>query len=131
MYNGSISALNEYLSTADRSQPIGYYSMKKEANPADHALDVFCGPLGAGSDWVELFKQSYMCRKIGDTVNGCSCSSCEAGEISVDPTPQSFASELFLVLQRQALAHWRTTSYTALRYDFVPYYSLYSSIQCF
>lgn len=47
VYNGSISKLNGYLSSAGDS-----YSIQKEANPADHALDVFCGPLGVGADWV-------------------------------------------------------------------------------
>lgn len=111
VFNGPITSLNDYLSTAGDN-----YAVKKEVNIADHALDVFCGPLGVGMDWVELYKKSSMCKRIGDTVQSCSCPSCETGEISVDATPQSFSSELFLVWQRQIIAHWRTTTYMALRF---------------
>lgn len=111
VYNGSISSLNKYLSAAGEN-----YAINKEMNPADHALDVFCGPLGVSTDWVDLYNSSSMCKKTLDTIENCSCPSCEVGEISVDLSPQSFSSELFLVLQRQVTAHWRTTTYMALRF---------------
>lgn len=113
VYNGPISSLSNYLSSADSSYAIG-----TEVNPADHALDVFCGPLGAGTDWLALYNKSEMCKTVMDTVQN---PSSEAGEITVDSTPQSFSSELWLVLQRQVVAHWRTTTYMALRYDNMNY----------
>jgi len=107
VYNGPIASLNDYLFTADNK-----YAITKDVNPADHALVVFCGPLGVGTDWVELYNESSMCKKIKETVQSPS----ETGEISIDLTPQSFASELYLVLQRQVISHWRTTTYMALRF---------------
>ncbi|KAL7550698.1 hypothetical protein ACHAWF_013918 [Thalassiosira exigua] len=107
VYNGSIASLNNYISSVDNRYEIG-----KEVNPADHALDVFCGPLGVGTDWVELYNKSDMCKRVAEIIQNPS----EAGEISLDSTPQSFASQVYLVLQRQIVAHWRTTTYMALRF---------------
>lgn len=111
VYNGSVASLNGYLASAGES-----YAIQTEANPADHALDIFCGPLGVGVDWVQRYRSSTMCENALSTVNNCLCSSCEAGEIKVDPTPKQFSYEFYLVLQRQMLAHWRTTTYMALRF---------------
>lgn len=107
VYNGSIANLNGYLSSAGDS-----YAIQKEANPADHALDIFCGPLGVGEDWVQKYKSSSMCKNALESVNNTSSSS----EIKVELTPKKFSYELYLVLQRQMVAHWRTTSYMALRF---------------
>lgn len=107
VYNGPISSLDTYLKSTDEK-----YATGKESNPADHALDVFCGPLGSGTDWVQLYTKSSMCKTIMNTIDNPS----EAGAISIDQTPQAFSTELYLVLQRQIIAHWRTTSYMALRF---------------
>ena len=107
VYNGSVASLNDYLSAAGDS-----YATPKEANPADHTLDVFCGPVGAGTNWVRRYQKSEMVKKISDAINRPS----SVGEISIDSASQSFASELFLVLQRQVVAHWRTNTYMALRF---------------
>ena len=109
VYNGSIKSLNEYLSSAGDE-----FAIQKESNPADHALDIFCGPLGAGADWVKKYKESDDCKTAMEIVQNQEPS--EAGAIRVDSTPQGFFSELYLVLQRQMVAHWRTTTYMALRF---------------
>ena len=98
VYNGAIASLNDYLTAAGDS-----YAIPKDANPADHIFDVFCGPVGLGTDWVRRYKSSDMAKKIPNDIN-----KPPSGEISVDSAPQSFACELFLVLQRQIVAHWRT-----------------------
>jgi len=98
VYNGSIADLNDYLTAAGDS-----YSIPEESNPADHTLDVFCGSKGVGVDWVQRYRSSDMMKKIATDINRQS-----SGEISVDSKPQSFASELYLLLQRQVVSHWRT-----------------------
>ena len=107
VYNGPIAELDPYISSADKS-----YAIPSESNPADHALDIFCGPLGIATDWVDHYKQSRMCQRIANTVDNPNVE----GNISVDSTSMPFTSELFLVLQRQVVAHWRTTTYMALRF---------------
>ncbi|KAL7497070.1 hypothetical protein ACHAWT_008446 [Skeletonema menzelii] len=109
VYNGSIKNLNEYLSSAGDG-----FAIQKESNPADHALDIFCGPLGAGADLVKKYKESNDCKTAMEIVQNQQPS--EDGVIRVDSTPQGFFSELYLVLQRQIVAHWRTTTYMALRF---------------
>lgn len=107
VYNGSISGLNQYMQTA----PNGHlYEIPDGANPADHVLEVFCGPLGEGHDWGEFYKKSDMAKTCLETFDSCS-----GDEILVDTEPQSFMSELYIVFQRQLLAHWRTPTYMAVR----------------
>lgn len=113
VYNGMIDQLNAYMQTAPNGSE---YAMPDETNPADHVLDVFCGPLGEKQNWGRFYERSDMAKAALASFDSCSCACCEAGEIKVDMNPQSFVSELYLVFQRQALAQWRTPTYMAVRF---------------
>lgn len=113
VYNGPVPDLNSYVVNSSNKDGL---ALPDGANPADHALEVFCGPVGEGVDWDRLYKKSLMASEAATTFESCSCDSCEAGSISVDAEPPSLGSELWNVLQRQLLSHWRTPTYMAVRF---------------
>jgi energy-coupling factor transporter ATP-binding protein EcfA2 len=113
VYNGRITNLDQYMQSAPNGEE---YAIPDEVNPADHILEVFCGPLGEKQDWASLFKKSDMANAASKSFDSCGCSYCQGGEICVDSQPQSFMSELYIVSQRQLLAHWRTPTYMAIRF---------------
>lgn len=113
VYNGAINGLDSYMGSAPNGDK---YALPDKKNPADHVLDVFCGPLGEDLDWGELYNSSEMAKKVMSTFEKCSCSSCEKGAITTDTSQQGWLTELYIVLQRQLVVHWRTPSYMAIRF---------------
>ena len=113
VYNGKIANLDGYMQSAPNGDE---YAMPTEVNPADHILEVFCGPLGEKQDWADLYNKSEMTTAALRSFDSCNCSYCQGGEIPVDTQPQGFTSELYIVCQRQLLAHWRTPTYMAVRF---------------
>lgn len=113
VYNGPISGIGNHIQTAPDGER---FIMPSNINPADHVLDVFCGPGGEGVDWASLYEMSDMAIRSKKSFNACPCDSCQSGEIDVDTTPQSFLSELYIEVQRELLVFWRTPSYMATRF---------------
>ena len=113
VYNGKVANLDQYMQSAPNGEE---YAMPDEVNPADHILEVFCGPFGEKQDWADLFRKSDMATAASKSFDSCGCSYCQGGEICVDSHSQSFMSELYIVFQRQMLAHWRTPTYMAIRF---------------
>lgn len=113
VYNGAISSLDQYMQSAPDGEK---YAMPKDTNPADHILDVFCGPLGGSVDWPALYEKSDMAVAAKHSFTSCTCDPCKSGEIAVDTSHKSFLSELYVEVQRQLLVNWRTPSYTATRF---------------
>jgi len=112
VYNGAISGLDSYMQSAPSGSD---YLMPNDSNPADHVLEIFCGPRGEKQDWELFYEDSCMSKAALSAFSSCPCECCANGEISVDQTPQTFSSELYIVTQRQILAHWRTPTYMAVR----------------
>ena len=110
VYNGAISNLDSYLRSTS-----SFYALPADLNPADHVLEVFCGPLGAKEDWGRLYRMSGMDTDTLADHTSCSCDSCSSGKIAVDLSPRSMKAELWSVFQRQILVNWRTPSYMAVR----------------
>lgn len=113
VYNGRIDLLDNYMQDAPNGDQ---YAMPRDTNPADHVLDVFCGPRGEHVDWSTLYEASEMAAAAEKSFTSCSCDSCQSGAISVDTAPQSFWSELYIEVQRQLLVIWRTPTYMAVRF---------------
>eukprot|EP00565_Helicotheca_tamesis_P005194 CAMPEP_0185727222 /NCGR_PEP_ID=MMETSP1171-20130828/2966_1 /TAXON_ID=374046 /ORGANISM="Helicotheca tamensis, Strain CCMP826" /LENGTH=1454 /DNA_ID=CAMNT_0028395737 /DNA_START=41 /DNA_END=4405 /DNA_ORIENTATION=- len=108
-YNGPIASMSDYMVSASGNDG---YAMPEGANPADHALDVFCGPGGEKDDWAKLYKSSDMAR---DMVAINASNESEHGEITVEGTERSSTYELYQVVYRQIVAHWRTPEYMSIR----------------
>ena len=125
VYNGDISGISRYMTSVSGNDA---YELKRGTNPADHALDVFCGPGGEGVDWGMLYKQSAMASGINTIADACSCEHCLSGGIDADIEKCSTLSELWSVLDRQMLAHWRTPTYMAVRFWWTLYASLFTSL---
>jgi ABC-type multidrug transport system ATPase subunit len=113
VYNGSIDSIDDYIESVPGGDE---YAMPSEANPADHVLDVLCGTRGRQQDWGEHYSHSTMASDTLSRHLSCSCDSCMTGAIQVDTSRQSFASELYLEVQRQLLVNWRTPAYMAVRF---------------
>eukprot|EP00978_Attheya_sp_CCMP212_P023184 scaffold70400_cov54-Attheya_sp.AAC.2 len=113
VYNGKIANLDTYMQSASGGDA---YTMQTDINPADHILDVFCGPLGEDEDWGQLYLNSDMAQEALLSYTSCSCDPCSSGGSSVDTKPNDFGSELWNLVQRQILAHWRTPTYMAVRF---------------
>jgi len=110
VYNGPIPKISNYMTSVSGNDA---FALKDGTNPADHALDIFCGPGGESEDWGKLYKQSSMASQVRETVNNCSS---ESGGVEVKAESRSTFSELRSVLQRQVLGHWRTPTYMAVRF---------------
>lgn len=77
-------------------------------NPADHALDVFCGPLGAGFDFPSEYERSQECEDVNTRLK----SSLEnSSPCSLRPRI-TFWRQFTLLYQRRTTALWRTPEYT-------------------
>jgi len=108
VYNGGLDALQEYIGER--------FPLARDANPADHVLDVFCGPLGDSEDWAALYSKSSMAEAALLSHTVCPCDACSDSAISVDTSSLALSAELFLVGSRQLLVHWRTPSYMVVRF---------------
>jgi len=113
VFNGSIASVDAYMQSAPNGDR---YAMSEELNPADFVLSVFCGPLGDGQDWGQLYQSSDMAKTVLSSFTDCTCVSCGSGEISVDRKPRSITSELWILAQREILSYWRTPTYMAVRF---------------
>ena len=115
VYNGPVSGIDDYLASASGNERL---RLKAGANPADHVLDILCGPGGEGYDWGSLFSQSSMASGAKAIVDACSCDHCKSGNVGPVPSGEErgIFSEFFSVLQRQVVAHYRTPTYMSVRF---------------
>ena len=116
VYNGPITNVESYMAQATNNYTD--YMLPLGANPADFALDIFCGAKGEREDWGKLYKSSSMAKGMEETFTS-PCKYCEeddeTGGLNVDAKTLGFGKELWLVMTRQLLAHWRTPTYMAVR----------------
>ena len=61
VYNGPIDGISQYMTCSSGSDE---YALTPGTNPADHALDIFCGPGGEKHDWGDLYKRSEMAKDV-------------------------------------------------------------------
>jgi len=113
VYNGPIVGLDSYMQSAPGGAK---FALPKDANPADHVLDVFCGPSGEETDWASLYVKSEMAVAAKESFESCHCDFCASHDLSVDTSPKGLLSELYVEIQRQLLVNWRTPSYMATRF---------------
>ena len=114
VYNGPVADLDTYMTSVPNGKR---YVMAEGDNPADHVLDVFCGPKGGDEDWSQLYLTSDMATRVLRLFNSCPCDLCQQKcDIRVDCTPRGFSSELYILFQRQILSHYRTPTYMAVRF---------------
>ncbi|CAB9520211.1 transporter G family member [Seminavis robusta] len=102
VYNGPIKGLQAHMTSAPNGEK---YLVPEGANPADHTLDVFCGPGGIDVDWSELYEKSDMAVKVNEDHDVVAAT---RGAIAVSTIPQSFLAELFIEIQRELFVMWRT-----------------------
>lgn len=114
VYNGPIKGISDYLVSMSGDEK---YALKPGANPADHALDILCGPGGEGVDWGVLYKRSSMASDVNQVADESSSKNDKSGGINIDNSEKRGAfAELQDVLQRQLLSNWRTPTYMAVRF---------------
>lgn len=113
VYNGPVSKINEYMVSATGNES---YNLQPNVNPADHALDIFCGPGGEKDDWGKRYKQAAMAIEVDQAINACTCEQCKSRTVNVRCETKPFMDELKEVLRRQLLSHWRTPTYMAVRF---------------
>jgi ABC-type multidrug transport system ATPase subunit len=128
VYNGKVADVETYMiqatssssHKAEGSSARTDYALPHGANPADHTLDVFCGPKGAQEDWGKLYNQSSMAHEMQTAFQSCPCDSCASkkplvANMAGGSSSLGFSKELWYVLSRQLLTHWRTPTYMAVR----------------
>jgi ABC-2 type transporter len=111
VYQGPISKISSYVEGIAPQ-----LTTEKGDNPADNVLEVFCGNNDDAADWVQQYSSSYMFK---DALESYEAGTSSPGEdvtalvSTLDACPWSV--QLYYVLTRSLLAHWRTPSYMAIR----------------
>jgi ABC-type multidrug transport system ATPase subunit len=113
VYNGSIAYIKTYMQTAPNENQ---YIMPEGMNPADYILDMFCGSQGESEEWGDLYQKSEMAEAVLASFTSCTCEWCSSGQISIDLSPPSLLSELWIVAHRELVTYWRTPTYMAVRF---------------
>lgn len=115
VYNGPVAGIDDYIVSTSGDEGL---RLTTGANPADHVLDILCGPGGERFNWGNLYTQSSMAKGVKSIADSCSCDACKAGGVGEvnSGEERGIFLELFNVLQRQVIAHYRTPTYMSVRF---------------
>ncbi|KAL3909226.1 MAG: hypothetical protein SGILL_008169, partial [Bacillariaceae sp.] len=110
VYQGAVAAISSYIDSI-----VPALKPAPEDNPADNILEVFCGNNDDSADWIASYKSSNMAEAASKR-NQAAVEKKNGVSLDPDLVTASFSSQLYNVLTRQVLTHWRNPSYTAIRW---------------
>lgn len=107
VYQGCVDQIATYIDSIVPS-----LTPTADENPADKVLEVFCGNNDDSADWITQYNNSRMAEEAWKS-HETSCEQALGVVLESNLISAEFWTQLYYVLNRQVLAHWRNPSYTA------------------